>query len=363
MRQTVVWLTLLFLGSLCVQSALPCECPMPGDVDNSGTLNVSDLTYLVAYLFAGGPDPAVDSDCPSDNRGDVDCSMAVNVSDLTYFVAHLFQGGVPPCNPCYDFLFDGSEVLSSDYVIWFDTNMYNATIGGTPSAFVYLNHPGVVSNAIDYLVGDTTVTESHAYVEDSDGSFLQVAASPATANVPADPPLAVAPASRQTDRVVRVNPWQTIVNGTQVENTSFTVQGNVVSFQGRTIDFGSPFPYGPPTIGELMIASATNPPNQPTAQEVAAACDGETLSRFFNDDMLNMTQTHRSTWTTDGGQTAEVVRTYQFSFHHYWAYTCPDGPLERKLHISITYQYRYYLDGTLQDTIEIVQNYNRRFTP
>ena len=51
---------------------------------------MSDLTYLVSYLFKGGPPP------PSPEEGDVNGSGGINVSDLTYLVNYLFKGGPPP---------------------------------------------------------------------------------------------------------------------------------------------------------------------------------------------------------------------------------------------------------------------------
>jgi len=63
---------------------------MRGDVDGTGAVNVSDLTYLVAYLFQGG------SSAPCEDEADVDGTGAINVSDLTYLVAYLFQGGPDP---------------------------------------------------------------------------------------------------------------------------------------------------------------------------------------------------------------------------------------------------------------------------
>ena len=68
-------------------------CNKRGDVDDSGGIDVGDLTYLVAYLFQGGPAPP----CPEE--GDVDGSGGIDVGDLTYLVAYLFQGGPapPPC--------------------------------------------------------------------------------------------------------------------------------------------------------------------------------------------------------------------------------------------------------------------------
>ncbi|MEW5994413.1 MAG: hypothetical protein AB1744_08450, partial [Candidatus Zixiibacteriota bacterium] len=62
-----------------------------GDVSDPVGINIADLTYLVSYLFQGGPAPA-----PLE-MGDVDCIDSVNVADLTYLVAYLFQSGPAPC--------------------------------------------------------------------------------------------------------------------------------------------------------------------------------------------------------------------------------------------------------------------------
>ncbi|MFH1372842.1 MAG: hypothetical protein ABII79_03495 [bacterium] len=58
-----------------------------------GSIDVADNTYLVAYLFQGGPDP------PCAEEADVDASGGNDVGDLTYLVAYLFQGGPAPA-PC-----------------------------------------------------------------------------------------------------------------------------------------------------------------------------------------------------------------------------------------------------------------------
>jgi hypothetical protein len=67
-------------------------CDVEGDANNSGSVNVVDLTFLVARLFQGGPPP------PCFEEGDVNDSNTINVVDLTYLVARLFQGG--PITPC-----------------------------------------------------------------------------------------------------------------------------------------------------------------------------------------------------------------------------------------------------------------------
>ena len=71
---------------------------MRGNVDGlvqaGSEVNVADLSYLVEYLFRGGPVP------PCVDEGNVNgiSGMAgpIDVSDLTYLVAYLFQGGPAP---------------------------------------------------------------------------------------------------------------------------------------------------------------------------------------------------------------------------------------------------------------------------
>lgn len=65
-----------------------------GDVDGSPGVFVSDLSFMVDYLFKGGvaPDP--------EEIGDVNCDYEVNVADLIYLVDFLFKGGPAP-DPCF----------------------------------------------------------------------------------------------------------------------------------------------------------------------------------------------------------------------------------------------------------------------
>jgi hypothetical protein len=70
-----------------------------GDVNMSGTINVGDVTYLVAYLTQkppGSPAP------PCFEEGDVNGSGTINVGDVTYLVSYLKQKppGSPPPPAC-----------------------------------------------------------------------------------------------------------------------------------------------------------------------------------------------------------------------------------------------------------------------
>ncbi len=61
-----------------------------GDVDDSGSVNVSDAVAIINYVFVGGyePDPYW--------TGDVDNSGSVNVSDAVYIINYVFVGGPAP---------------------------------------------------------------------------------------------------------------------------------------------------------------------------------------------------------------------------------------------------------------------------
>jgi hypothetical protein len=67
-----------------------------GDVNGDGALmpNILDLTYLVDYIFRGGPKPP----CPKEADVNSDAAVA-NILDLTYLVDFIFRGGPPP-GPC-----------------------------------------------------------------------------------------------------------------------------------------------------------------------------------------------------------------------------------------------------------------------
>ncbi|RKX29640.1 MAG: hypothetical protein DRP47_01275 [Candidatus Zixiibacteriota bacterium] len=86
-------------GYLDIQQAFGCCSGIRGNVDNQGDdePNIADLTYLVSFLFQGGPPP----DCPEEADMNADGDPEANVADLTYLIAFLFLGGPDPlpCNP------------------------------------------------------------------------------------------------------------------------------------------------------------------------------------------------------------------------------------------------------------------------
>lgn len=70
--------------------AQPIQTFIYGDANGDGDISVSDVVYIINYLFKGGPapDPLLSAD--------VDCNGDVNVSDVVYLINYLFKGGPPP---------------------------------------------------------------------------------------------------------------------------------------------------------------------------------------------------------------------------------------------------------------------------
>jgi len=62
-----------------------------GDANGDGKVTVSDVVFLVNYLFKGGPTPLPYL------SGDANCDTKVTISDVVYLVNYLFKGGPPPC--------------------------------------------------------------------------------------------------------------------------------------------------------------------------------------------------------------------------------------------------------------------------
>ena len=63
-----------------------------GDANWDGSLTVSDIVYLISYLFKGGPPPFVL------RAGDINCDGRTTVADVIYLLSYLFRGGPP--SPC-----------------------------------------------------------------------------------------------------------------------------------------------------------------------------------------------------------------------------------------------------------------------
>lgn len=64
-----------------------------GDANNDETINILDITYIIAYLYQGGPAPN-----PLESS-DVNNDGAVNILDISYLIAYLYMEGPEPDCP------------------------------------------------------------------------------------------------------------------------------------------------------------------------------------------------------------------------------------------------------------------------
>ncbi|MBN4076378.1 hypothetical protein JYT16_01535 [Gemmatimonas aurantiaca] len=68
----------------------PACCDIAGDADNSGSVTIGDVTFLIGYIFSGGSSPIC---C---EKGDADGSGSITIGDVTHLIGFIFSGGAAP---------------------------------------------------------------------------------------------------------------------------------------------------------------------------------------------------------------------------------------------------------------------------
>lgn len=78
------------IGDVCD----PVCCAVRGDIDHSGAIDISDLVYLVDWMFNGGPES------PCEGEANIDGEASIDIADLVYLVDYMFNDGPAPpaCN-------------------------------------------------------------------------------------------------------------------------------------------------------------------------------------------------------------------------------------------------------------------------
>jgi hypothetical protein len=65
-----------------------------GDVNDDTVVNISDMVYILNFIFNDGTYPV------SFMAADVNCNGRVSIGDVTYIMAYVFMGGNMPCSEC-----------------------------------------------------------------------------------------------------------------------------------------------------------------------------------------------------------------------------------------------------------------------
>ena len=79
----------VLVGSGCCLGAIRGNV----DYDHGDGIDISDLVYLVDYMFVSGPMP------PCLQEADLNADNGIDISDLVYLVDYMFVGGPEPL-PC-----------------------------------------------------------------------------------------------------------------------------------------------------------------------------------------------------------------------------------------------------------------------
>ncbi len=84
-------------GTYCVDDPCSCCIGIRGNVDNDpgDIIDISDLVYLVDFMFTGGPEPLCVEEADIDGSGG---STPIDITDLVHLVDYMFNGGPPPAN-------------------------------------------------------------------------------------------------------------------------------------------------------------------------------------------------------------------------------------------------------------------------
>jgi hypothetical protein len=78
--------------ALDLQDGFAANYGVGGDADGNLFVDISDVVYLISYIFSSGPAPV-----PLVS-GDADCSASVDITDVVYLISYIFAGGAPPSN-------------------------------------------------------------------------------------------------------------------------------------------------------------------------------------------------------------------------------------------------------------------------
>jgi subtilisin family serine protease len=81
-------------GRVNAERAFMVSCTHCGDADGSGSVDISDVIFILAHIFSGGAAPA---DCRyRKGMGDANGDGSLDISDCVFLIARIFSGGAAP---------------------------------------------------------------------------------------------------------------------------------------------------------------------------------------------------------------------------------------------------------------------------
>ena len=80
----------LFVFSLTPFIVTAQTPPLRGDMDLSGSLELTDPVRILGFLFRGG------DGAPCESIADADANDSISLTDAVFLLTHLFRGGATP---------------------------------------------------------------------------------------------------------------------------------------------------------------------------------------------------------------------------------------------------------------------------
>lgn len=162
LRELSRTITVLVLLSTCAIAAnlnlntLPSCCNIPGDADHSGSVNIGDVTFLIARIFGGGPAP----ECQ--DEGDADGSNSITIGDVTHLIAYIFcEGPAPVCD-------SAGTGIQPGAVTQITTSGYHPTVSPDGLEIAYMDSGAIFKNSVSGGVG----VEIYGFGLDPDWSWV-----------------------------------------------------------------------------------------------------------------------------------------------------------------------------------------------
>jgi hypothetical protein len=77
-----------------------CDCTDFCDMDQGGTYDPLDVSYIVNHVYLSQDERPVLPNCWG-NNGDWNCDGSVDPLDVTFYVQYVYKSsGIGPCDPC-----------------------------------------------------------------------------------------------------------------------------------------------------------------------------------------------------------------------------------------------------------------------
>jgi hypothetical protein len=135
-----------------------------GDVNESGFVDIDDVTHMVAFIFTGGsaPDPLA--------SGNVNCIDQIDIDDIVYLIHFIFAGGPEPC-PAWN---PSGELLSTTGCKMFDSGQRDDSLAFQDcieydydgAGYLALRHISAGFNCCPAIAVDIQVEGSMIIIED-----------------------------------------------------------------------------------------------------------------------------------------------------------------------------------------------------